>query len=143
MTNFTGFTETEVDLRPGESPINVAKAWSDKIDQEMLKALAAMPRGHQMYLVAAPPAYEALKMHVEPLDYPDKPYRFMHTFDYAPRLWRSMPIITLHEYNWIEPLPEPAVVWREEPVIEAVPVWQYWVAAAVFAVILCLVGGVV
>lgn len=143
MTNFTGFTETEVDLRPGESPINVAKAWSDKIDQEMLKALAAMPRGHQMYLVAAPPAYEALKMHVEPLDYPDTPYRFRMPFDYMP-VYR-MPGITAWGAAWDGP-PEPKVelvVWREEPVIEAVPVWQYWVAAAVFAMILCLAGGVV
>lgn len=142
MTNFTGFTETEVDLRPGESPINVAKAWSDKIDQEMLKALAAMPRGHQMYLVAAPPAYEALKLHLEPLEYPDKPYRFRMPFDYAPILSRPHILYFGADCGGVEPEVEP-VAWREEPVVEAVPAWQYWVAAAVFAVILCLVGGVV
>lgn len=140
MTEFTGFTETEVDLRPGESPINVAKAWSDKIDQEMLKALAAMPRGHQLYLVAVPPAYEQMSMHLEPLDYPDKPYRFRMPFDYAPMY--TIPSVMLWGSVWDEPKVEP-VVWKEEPVVEAVPVWQYWVAAAVFAVILCLAGGVV
>jgi len=144
MTEFTGFTETEVDLLPGESPINVAKAWSDNIDRLLMEKLANISSGHQMYLVAVPPAYEALKMHVEPMDYPDKPYRFMHQFDYAPMRLGGIPVIKSYWMGYdpgVEAKPEP-VVWREEPVIEAVPAWQYWVAAAVFAVILSMLGNV-
>ena len=119
---------------------NFGKYWSDKIEKDLLEKLAKIPSGHQLYLVAVPPAYEAMKMHLEPLEYPDKPYRFRMPFDYAPT-YRA-PSIMLWGSVWDEPKAEP-VVWREEPIIEAVPVWQYWVAAAVFAVILCLAGGVV
>ena len=143
MTEFNYSASNITDDILKQSAVNVGKAWSDKIEKDLLEKLAKIPSGHQMYLVAVPPAYEVLKMHIEPLDYPDTPYHFRMPFDYAPLRLGGIPIITLHEYNWIEPLPEPAVVWREEPVVEAVPVWQYWVAAAVFVVILCLAGGVV
>lgn len=143
MTEFGYSTSNITDDMLKESAVNVGKYWSDKIEKDLLEKLAKIPSGHQMYLVAVPPAYEALKMHVEPLEYPDTPYRFRMPFDYMP-VYR-MPGITAWGAAWDGP-PEPQVelvVWREEPVIEAVPVWQYWVAAAVFAVILCLTGGVV
>lgn len=142
MTEFGYSTSNITDDMLKESAVNIGKAWSEAIEKDLLEKLAKIPSGHQMYLVAAPPAYEALKMHVEPLDYPDKPYRFMHRFDYAPILSRPHILYFGADCCASEPLVEP-VVWREEPVVEAVPVWQYWVAAAVFAVILCLTGGVV
>jgi len=142
MTEFGYATRDVTDDMLKESAVNVGKAWSDKIDQEMLKALAKIPSGHQMYLVVVPPAYEALKLHLEPLEYPDKPYRFRMPFDYAPILSRPHILYFGADCGGVEPEVEP-VAWREEPVVEAVPAWQYWVAAAVFAVILCLAGGVV
>lgn len=142
MTEFNYSASNITDDMLKESAVNIGKAWSDKIDQEMLKALAAMPRGHQMYLVAAPPAYESLKMHVEPLSPPDTPYRFMPYFDHAPMPLYGVPVFKSYLIDeCVEDKPDP-VVRQEEPVVEAVPAWQYWVAAAVFAVILSLLGNV-
>jgi hypothetical protein len=141
MTDFNYSTSNITDDMLKESVANVDKYWSDKIEKDLLEKLAAIPKHSQLYLVAVPPAYEQLKMHVEPLDYPETPYRSMMPFNYAP-LYR-MPIITLWDTcDTSLPYVKP-VVWKEEPVVEAVPVWQYWVAAAVFAVVLCLAGGVV
>ena len=141
MTDFNYSTSNITDDMLKVGAPNIGKYWSDKIEKDLLEKLAAMPKHSQLYLVAVPPAYEQLKMHLEPLEYPDKPYRFMMPFNYAPI--HRMPVITSWDTcDTSLPKVEP-VVWKEEPVVEAVPVWQYWVAAAVFAVILCLAGGVV
>lgn len=141
MTEFNYSTSNITDDMLKQGVANVGKHWSDKIEKDLLEKLAKIPSRHQMYLVAVPPAYEALKMHLEPLEYPDKPYRFMPYFDYALMPVYGMPVFKSY-YDPPEPEVEP-IVWKDEPVVEAVPVWQYWVAAAVFAVILCLAGGVV
>jgi|688.fasta_scaffold545583_2 hypothetical protein len=138
--NYSSTNLTDDMLKAGVP--NVGKYWSDKIEKDLLEKLVAIPKHSQLYLVAVPPAYEQLKMHVEPLDYPDKPYRFMIPFDYAPMRLGGIPIVKSYWLGYdpgVEVKPDP-VVWREEPVVEAVPVWQYWVAAVVFAVILSMLG---
>lgn len=139
MTEFNYSTSDITDDMPRVGVPNFGKYWSDKIEKDLLEKLAAIPSGHKMYLVAVPSTYEAMKMHVEPLDYPDTQYRFRMPFDYAP-MYRASSVM-LWGSVWDDPKVEP-VVWREEPVVEAVPVWQYWVAAAVFAVILSMLGNV-
>lgn len=139
MTEFNYSTSNITDDMLKAGAPNVGKYWSDKIEKDLLEKLTKIPSGHQLYLVAVPPAYEAMKMHLEPLEYPDKPYRFRMPFDYAP-MYRA-PSIMLWGSVWDDPEVEP-VVWKEEPVIEAAPAWQYWVAAAVFAVILSMLGNI-
>jgi len=142
MTDFNYSTSNITDDMLKAGVPNIGKHWSDKIEKDLLEKLAAIPKHSQLYLVAVPPVLDALKMHVEPLEYPETPYRFMHRFDYTMPLYNMPRIISWDTCDTSLPKVEP-VLWKEEPVVEAVPVWQYWVAAAGFAVILCLAGGVV